>query len=186
MNEILNRLRAAWENFSPRERMLLSIVAALFTLMLFSLAVVRPILSASQHAHERVVDAEREIAAMLRLRNEYDQINGRLASVEQLIRASRDRTGIRTLLESLASRSAVKIDSMEERPSANSDNYRETKVEVSLKNVTLTQTVNYLHNIESAERVLSVKSLRIKNVKGRGAQAQLLDVSFTISTFEPI
>jgi hypothetical protein len=104
-----------------------------------------------------------------------------------MIRSGKDQTGLPTLLESLASRSAVKIDSMEERPSPDSDRYQQTRVDVALKNVTLTQTVNYLHNIESADRVLSVKSLRIKSSRGRSSdQAELLDVSFTVSSFEPL
>ncbi len=187
MKELWNRLRAAWENFSPRERALLSIVATVFALLILTVAVVNPIVAASQNAHERVMEAERQMAAILRLRREYDEIHARLDSVERMIRSGKDKTGLPTLLESLASRSAVKIDSMEERPSPDTDRYRQTRVDVALKNVTLTQTVNYLHNIESADRVLSVKSLRIKSSRGRSSdQAELLDVSFTVSSFEPL
>ena len=75
---------------------------------------------------------------------------------------------------------------MEERQAGENEQYSETKVEVSLKNVTLTQTVNYLHNIESSDRVLSVKSLRVRNNKKRAGDAELLDVTFTVSSFEPI
>ena len=52
----------------------------------------------------------------------------------------------------------------------------------SLKGVTLSQTVRYLHNIESANRQLSVKSLRIKSQKSEGST---LDVTFSVSSFEP-
>ena len=50
------------------------------------------------------------------------------------------------------------------------------KLEVNLKNVTLSQTVRYLHNIESANRHLSVKSLRIKT---RQDKEQLLELATT-------
>jgi len=71
---------------------------------------------------------------------------------------------------------------MEERQAGKDDHYIETKVEVALKNVTLNQAVKYLENIESANRQLSVKSLRIK---GRQDRSQLLDVTFSVSSFEP-
>ena len=63
-----------------------------------------------------------------------------------------------------------------------SDRYRETKVQVVLKSVTLSQTVNYLHRIESSEQLLSVKSLRLRT---RAESPELLDVTFTVSSFEP-
>ena len=55
--------------------------------------------------------------------------------------------------------------------------------EVGLKNVTLAQTVHYLHQIDIAPQALSVKSLRVRT---RAEQPDLLDVSFTVSSFEPI
>ena len=63
------------------------------------------------------------------------------------------------------------------------DRYRETRVEVGLKGVTLPQTVSYLHAIESSRDLLTVKSLRIRT---RSDKPELLDVVFTVSSFERI
>jgi type II secretory pathway component PulM len=186
VNDLLTRLRAAWDNLSPRERILLSGVGAIVMALLVFTIVVNPILGAAESAQLRVAEAEQQSEVMQRLRSEFDGIQSRLSSVEQRIRSGQDGAKIRTLLDSLATKSAVNIDSMEERQAGENDIYSETKVEVSLKNVTLTQTVNYLHNIESSDRVLSVKSLRVKNNKRRAGDAELLDVTFTVSSFEPI
>ena len=43
--------------------------------------------------------------------------------------------------------------------------------------------INYLHRIETAEPVYSIKSLRIKT---RPDRSEMLDVNFTVSSFEPI
>jgi hypothetical protein len=43
--------------------------------------------------------------------------------------------------------------------------------------------VTYLHQIETAPQVLSVKSLRIRT---RQDKPELLDVTFTVSSFEPL
>jgi len=71
---------------------------------------------------------------------------------------------------------------MEPRTSPASDAYSETKVQVVLKSVTLAQLVNYLHRIETDAQVLSVKSLRVRTRQDR---PERLDVTFTVSTFEP-
>ena len=75
------------------------------------------------------------------------------------------------------------VESMEPQASPANDRYRETKVEVGLKQVTLPQTVSYLHEIESTEQLLSVKTLRIRT---RADKPELLDVTFTVSSFEPL
>ncbi len=72
---------------------------------------------------------------------------------------------------------------MEPQATPSNDLYRETKVAVELRQVTLQQTVSYLHQIESSEQVLSVKSLRMRARKDKPG---FLDVTFTVSTFEPI
>ena len=43
--------------------------------------------------------------------------------------------------------------------------------------------MSYLNQIESSEQVLSVKSLRIRTRKDKPS---FLDVTFTVSTFEPL
>ena len=120
---------------------------------------------------------------MQRLRREHDEVTQRLASVEQRIRSSAQNRNILTLLESLAKRSGVKVESMEERQAQANDRYRETKVEVELKSVTLTQTVEYLSQIEQSKQLLSIKSLRVKT---RPDKSALLDVTFSVSSFQPI
>ncbi len=188
MSELLARIQAAWENLSAREQWLVTAVGVSLGGLLLWAAVINPIAGATESARTRGEDLERQIELMVRLRRDYDQVAGRLSTVERRIAASRDAGGLRTLLSSLATRSAVKIDSMEERESPEHDRYRETKLEVTLKGVSLGQTINYLHNIESEARLLSIKSLRIKHAKSRskGPGEDLLDVTFTVSSFEPV
>lgn len=182
MNELWARARAAWDNLSPNERGLLVVAGGLVAVFLLQLVVVAPVRATLDRAEARVESAEQQLDLMNRLRGEFDEVNGRLSSVETRIRRTRERRNIFTLLETLAARSAVKVDSMEPQPAQESEGYRETKVEVSLDNVTLTQAVNYLHNIESADQPLSIKALRIRT---RPDKPDLLDVDFTVSSFEP-
>jgi type II secretory pathway component PulM len=175
------RLRAWLDGLAPRERALVAGAAAALGLFLAFVGVVNPVLGAAAAAEERARNAEGELELVRRLRREYDEVHGRLAAVEQRI-ATGPRGEIFTTLEKLGRDSAVKVDSMEPRTSPASAAYRETKVQVTLKGVTLAQLVNYLHRIDSAEQVLSIKSLRIRTRKDR---PELLDVTFTVSSFEP-
>ncbi len=181
MTAWLARLRAAYEGLSPRERLLVLGVGGMLALTILVFGVVTPVLGAASAASARVASAEQELVAVRRLRREYDEVHGRLASVEERIRNG-PRGEIFTTLEKLASESTVKIDSMEPRTSPASDAYKETKVQVTLKGVTLAQLVNYLHRIDASAQVLSIKSLRIRTRKDK---PELLDATFTVSSFEP-
>jgi general secretion pathway protein M len=181
VNVWLARLRAWYEGLSGRERALVLGAGAALAAALVFLAVVMPAVRAASAATARVASAEDTLLAVQRLRHEYDEVQGRLSTVEQRIRSG-PRGEIFTTLEKLARDSAVKVDSMEPRTSPASADYRETRVQVALKGVTLAQLVNYLHRIDSSEQVLSIKSLRIRARKDR---PEMLDVTFTVSSFEP-
>ncbi len=182
MKKLWSRLRAAFDDLSERERILVSIAGILLVALVFFFGVIQSSLGLRSDAQYRLTQAEQQLTVMSRLRTEFDDVNERLTSVEQRIESS-TRGNLRTTLESLARASKVKVESMEPQATPSNDRYRETKVEVALKQVTLRQTVSYLHEIESSDEVLSVKSLRMRTRKD---QPDFLDVTFTVSTFEPI
>jgi type II secretory pathway component PulM len=182
MKGLWSRLRAFFGNLSPRERILTSAAGALTALGLLYFGVAMPVLATGDNVERRLQSAEQQLGAMTRLRREFDDVDHRLTAVEQRIRNG-PRGNLRTTLETLAREASVNVESMEPQASPANDRYRETKVEVGLSGVTLAQTVNYLHKIESARHVLSVKTLRIRT---RADKPELLDVSFTVSSFEPL
>jgi hypothetical protein len=133
--------------------------------------VIGPILRASQRGEDRLATADQQLQVMQRLRRDYDDVQGRLADVEQRIQRGA-RSELRTTLESLAQQASVKVESMEPQASPAHPKYRETKVEVGLKSVTLAQTVHYLHQIDIAPQALSVKSLRDPHARGAARPAR--------------
>lgn len=182
MNDLLIRIRAALRRLSPRERLLITTSGGLLAVAILYLGVMQPILTARNNARERALSSEQQVAVMARLRQEFDGIRNGLSSVEQRI-SQGPKGNIFTILENLARSSAVKVDSMDPQSPLTSDRYRETKVQVVLKGVSLSQTVAYLQRIEAADQVLSVKSLRLRT---RSDAPELLDVTFTVSSFEPV
>jgi type II secretory pathway component PulM len=192
MNELLGRIRVLWDGLAARERMLVGVAGGALAVMLLIFGIVMPVLAATDRAAQSAQDAEQQLAMMQRMRRDWDGLHSRLDSVETRIQANRESQNLLTLLEALAARAGVKPTSMEKRQSGESEQYEETKVEVSLKNVTLKQAIDYLGSIEQTSQPLSVKSLRIKRrptrARGPGGEvpADLLDVTFSVSAFKSL
>jgi type II secretory pathway component PulM len=180
VRELWRRVTAAFEGLSSNERLLVSIAGGLLAVTLVWFGIATPLLGAARRSAQDVATAEQQIELVRALRSRFDDVNGRLSAVEARIQSG-PQAEIFTTLEQLASQSAVKIDSMEPRTSPASSEYRETKVQVALKGVTLAQVVGLLSRIDTAPQMLSVKSLRLRT---RPDKPELLDVTFTVSSFE--
>jgi type II secretory pathway component PulM len=180
VREWLDRLRVLLGDLAPRERMLVAGAGGTLLLCALWLGVAMPLMSSLDAAQARVDAAENELGSAARLRTDLGEIQGLLLQVERRIR-EQPAVNLFTTLEQLARESAVKVDSMEPQASPAQEGYRETKIQLVLKQVTLAQTVNFLQRIENAPPLLSVKSLRIKT---RPDKRELLDVNFTVSSFE--
>lgn len=190
MSELLGRVTVLWDGLAARERLLVGIAGGALGILLLLFGIVMPVMSATESAALDAQDAKRQLALMQRMRSDWDGLHLRLDAVEARIQEGRDGQSLLTLLESLAARAGVKPRSMEKRQSGESEQYEETKVEVSLKSVSLKQAVSYLASIESASQPLSVKSLRIKRrptraSKSGGKTVDLIDVTFSVSAFRP-
>ena len=182
MRELWRRVTAAFEGLSRNERLLVSVAGGLLVVTLLWFGLAMPLLAAARNASQNAATAEQQVEMVRALRTRFDEVSGRLGAVEARIQGG-PQGEIFTTLEQMASQSAVKIDSMEPRTSPASEEYRETKVQVSLKGVTLAQLVSFLSRIDGAPQMLSIKSLRIRT---RADKQDLLDVTFTVSSFEAI
>ncbi len=181
MSEVWARIRAAIDDLTPRERLALWGMGIAIGCALVWLLVVLPIGTARDRAAQRVARAESQIGMMVHLRAQYEEIAGRLQKVENRIQRG-PKGNVFTTLETLALNSAVKIESLEPQAAPAGDHYVEEKVQVVLKSVTLSQLSRYLDQIESSPQLLSIKALRIRT---RADKPELLDVTFTVSAFEP-
>lgn len=182
MSDRWERLLEAWRRLAPRERWLVGAALAAAALVLVSVGVVMPLQSLIARDAARLAEAEQALERMWRLRRDYDEIAGRLAGIEQRIRSAQG-SNLRSSLDALAQQTGVRIDSMEPQASPADENYRETRLQVALQSVTLEQAARYLHAIESHAQPMSIKSLRLR-IRPDGSQ--LLDLNFTVSSFEAL
>jgi type II secretory pathway component PulM len=182
VNEWLSRARAWFDGLARREKLLVaSALGATGAVLLFVL-VVQPLIGARAATAERAVAAQQQYEAVRQIKTRFDEVSGRLSAVEQKI-ATGPQGNLLATLQDLAQRSAVKLDSIEPRTSPAAPPYRETKLQVTLANASLPQVVRFLHEIENAPQVMSVKSLRLRM---RPDQPGMLEVTFTVSSFERV
>jgi type II secretory pathway component PulM len=183
VNDLLERIRNALGGLAPRERLLLGGAGGMLVVALLWLVIAMPALAKLRDSEMRVANAERDIEIAQRLRGELGEMQGRLDVVERRIREG-PKGNIFTTLEELSQKSAIKVESMEPQAAPSNDRYKETKVQLVLKQVTLAQAVSFLHGIESAPQLLSIKSLRVRTRAEK--EQDLLDVTFTVSSFETL
>lgn len=168
-----------WGQLAPREQMLVGAATSALLLVLIFLLGVSPLRATLDLAEERVRTRELDVELANELRRELGDVEARLSRVEARVRKG-PQGNLFTILERLATQSAVTMASVEPQAAPALDRYKESKVQVALKGVTLAQAVNFLHRIESADQLLSVKSLRLRT-RDRG---DTLDATFSVSSFE--
>jgi len=182
VNDWLNRVRAWFDGLARREKLLVASAGTATALALLFAGVVQPLIGARSAAAVRAETARAEYEAVRGVKARFDETSGRLSLVEQKI-ATGPQGNLLATLQDLASRSAVKLDSIEPRSSPAAPPYRETKLQVTLENTSLPQVVRFLYEIENAPQVMSVKSLRLRM---RPDQPGMLEVTFTVSSFERV
>jgi hypothetical protein len=181
MIELLAPLRRYLMERSPRERWLIVLAACALSVIALDAWVLSPLAARAERLAVETRRLEADLLGAARLAREVRLLGAQVAVVEERIRPG-EKTNLFTLLESLAQKSGVKdqLESIKPKQPSGNQRYPETRVEVSLTGATLAQTVRFLHEIESAPMHLIVRSLRIKS---RGDAANLLEVSFSVSSF---
>jgi hypothetical protein len=167
---------------SQREQWLLIVAAVVIAVMIVNAALVQPLRADIQRRDGEIELLQTQLLRATRMAADVRRLQGELAAVEERIEPGA-KTNLFTLLESLAGQSAVKdqLESIKPKQASGNDRYPETRVEVQLKGATLAQTVSYLYRIETAPMPLIIRSIRIK---ARGGEEKVLDVSFSVSSFE--
>jgi Tfp pilus assembly protein PilO len=186
MNEQIEKIRAQilerYAQTTARERWLLVLVVGVVTVFLVQAVLVSPLQASARASEQRVEELGGQIQRAQRIAQEIQLLNGQIATVEQRIQSGA-KTNLFSLLEEFAQQAEMKdrLESIKPKPPGGNARYPETRVEVSLRGATLAQTVSFLYRIETAPLYLIVRSIRMKS---RGDKSNLLDVTFSVSSFE--
>lgn len=182
MKRKFEQLRTAFAALSERERVLVLSAAGLTLLMLLIFGAILPILAGLDRAQLRAQTAEDQMLLFASLAQQYQAVHTSLEQKKQVIERG-PRGQALSKLEALAQSANLRVDSMVPESAGRNEKYVETKVLVNLKGVALADVVKYLSQIESEQENFSIKTLRIQASRNQATQ---LDVTFTVSSFEPL
>jgi len=182
VNEIYERALAYLRARSPRERWLIGAALAFLFVVFVHQSMITPLQADVAESEARIEALEGQLVRAVRMAADVRRLQGELSAVEARIEPGVS-ANLLSLLESLAAQAQIKdrLESIKPKQGNANPRYPETRVEVSLRGATLSQTVQFLHKIETASMHLIVHSIRIK---ARGGADRLLDVSFSVSSFE--
>jgi hypothetical protein len=160
MNQLLERLRTAWEELNDREKRLvgsLGVIAACFILgfPLFWTA----------HQNGEIEEENTQLRSALTL------IDSRRSQLQALAEARRNSAQrylhhtppLGSFLESKAGDHDLKIGEVTDQPEKSSGNYHRRSVRASLNDVGLTGIVDLLGDIESSEYPVAVDHIQIEH-----------------------
>jgi general secretion pathway protein M len=185
MNDLLAPLRSYLGTRSPRERWLLVAGVCALALVVVYTSIVAPLGDSARRADARVAQLELELITALGIAGEMRALQGELAYVEARIQSG-SNTNLIALLSTLAADAKIsqeQLESIEPKQPSTNARYPETRAEVRLKGASLEQMVEFLHKIETSTSHLIVRSLKIRS-RGDGPSGPVLDVSFSVSSFE--
>lgn len=189
--EVLEQVRGAQvkaaeflDKRTPRERQMLALMAIAVGLWLLYWLVQGLILAPMEGAKRTIAAREVALRQMRILQSDYRRVQGQVSLLESQIRSGQ-QGNVLSMLEEMANEVQIKdkITSMDPRSTPPNDVYRESVIEVRLQQVNLKQLVDYLFKIENSGSFLKIKRLRLKT---RSDDPGYLDVTFRVSSFEPI
>jgi len=179
---IRDRVHAALEGMSARDRMLLYILVIFFTLVGLGLGTmgVRSHLSRL----DETLDNRRSQLAMVReMAVEYADGTEQLADVQDKLRAH-DGTTLSAFLEKSADSVQIRdsLKQVKERTSTTTESLEEKQYTAQLRPVTLEQLVGFLYEVETSGYPLLIKTLTAKTITISGVKN--LDVTLDISAYK--
>lgn len=168
-------------NLSNRDRMTLAIGGSLALVLLLVFGIIAPYRDSLARLDSRIDSRRQQLAEVEQLKLEYQSMQRQAAEVETELARSSDFS-LFSFVESAAGQIAGRENLSYMRPQAGAtqDGVREEAVEIRVEKVQLEQVVRLLHAVESADALVRVKSLRLKN---RFDDKTRMDAVLTISAF---
>jgi general secretion pathway protein M len=165
-----------------REKLLVIAGGVAVALLLFYRLGLSPALERLHTLDRLVANKERDLHQIRTLRETYLAQKTLMEDVDRTLAQRGQDFAIFSFLEDLASKAGFKDNIIYMKPALTTPGelFRESSVEMRLEGITLQQLTRYLYDIEQAPQFLRVRRLQIKP---RSANADLLDVTFQVSTF---
>lgn len=175
----IGQLRGRWEKLSPRERTLVSALAATFVVMLTVISgfLILDGLSTLEEQNAASRDALRDISTQ---REAYLKAKAKAADLER--RMGKSPVQLQGFLEQVAKDTGVQIpETTDQPPQPVGKQWEERSIDLRLKQVTLDSLSRFLHGVENGPNLVMVSALHITT---RDDKHEELDVELTVTAYE--
>ncbi len=135
-----------------------------------------------ENREQEISEQREQLAEIQQLKTEYRRLSTQLAGLERM-RKKASKDPLPSLVMKLATQSNLqnKVYSVDEKSTPPNDLYKESTVQIKIRNVSLDELTSYLIEIERSSQVLRVKRL---NIKTRFDNPALLNAEFDVSSFQ--
>jgi type II secretory pathway component PulM len=175
----IGQMRERWERLSPRERTLLTALAATFLVMFAMISgfLILDGLSTLDDQNSASRDALHDIETQ---REAYLKAKAKAAQLEA--RMGKTPVQLQGFLEQVAKDTGVQIpETTAQQPVPAGKQFMERSVDIRLKQVTLESLSKFLHGVENGPNLVIVSAL---NIRTRDDKHEELDVELTVTTYE--
>lgn len=173
---------------SRRDRAALAIGGVALVLYLLFQFVISPLSAGNQRLQNKIVIAEKNLALMREMREQYRRLATRSNDLDAQLNARPANFSLFSFLEQKAAQAELgknNIVYMKPSESLDSGSFRQLLVDMKLQAVSLKQLVAFLEKIESPKNLVALKRLTIQQNSGKDATLDVIMQVISVDRVNP-
>ncbi len=170
-------------NLNEREKIVILVAVMLTVVLLAFPMVINPVKKKLKRIDRQVQAGTTNLAELQRLKKEYNVIQGATKGMEAKIAKSAKNVTLPSLLERIANITDLKekMTGLKTHETVRDKNFQENGVEITLKNVTLDELMNFVYKLESLPYMIKIKGFKIKTTYAKGPK--YINLTLLVSLF---
>jgi Tfp pilus assembly protein PilO len=134
---------------------------------------------------KKIAVKKKNLGELTTLKKEYNSIISETKVMEQKIKGTAKNVTLPSLLENVAKATDLtgKMTGLKIRDTIKSKNYNENGVEITLKNISLDQLIDFVYKLESLPYIIKVKGFKMKTAYGKAPKH--INLTILVSLFTP-
>ncbi|VAX17019.1 hypothetical protein MNBD_NITROSPINAE02-1577 [hydrothermal vent metagenome] len=172
-------------NISPRERVMVFSVALVAVISFLWLGVYDPLVEGRVTLKRKIDVKKKELVEVSILSKRVREEKKRYERLRKKLNALPRGLSAIAAMESLATEAGIrgKIVSMSPQPSVNIEGYKESLINIQIRNVSLQEIKLFLESKQESQNVFRIKRI---SMKPKFDDPSLMDISMSVASYEAI
>jgi len=176
--------KSGWHRMAKREQILVGGLAVFIVILLFFQLIFSPLLDSRQNLQKAVVKKQSELQKIQELQQQYQELENQSGDIRKRISTRSKTFSLFSFIEQQANTVGIKQKIEYLKPSLVEGDgpLVESRVDMKLEKITLTELVKFLQGAESAKNVVFVNRISIQEQsKNEGSISAVIQlITFTI------